>query len=493
MTTMFVQLRRVVYLLVFLTCISALVLAQGEKGVVTEVAKNDVEAAVIDQEKAWGTYLDIPNFTKDELGKNDILGETGNADLRDIVWRTLVIVRDSEIHFKNGTACASEWKKVVEANEKTVRDAEEATEKIKGLINRIDEVADPETKDKYGKKTPMKLKDACDAEKFAKLIQDIQEILGETKEKAPGKEVVFKIAEAKQAELLCKSKRSDVDHILRDLERKVEGITSYVGDYNRSDNAMLVKRVAEGINATLRNVTALIDNVTVQDRFAVGRIKTLVQEWKEAYAELERLADLRSAWTSDTSNQKCKIGEKQSQLEAISGLIKEPLEEIKNATDTVGAVDERAKETRKEYARLVIRNVTEAIKNVTTGMEEKKKEVARERARREEEARRAAEKARRKREEEERARQAAERVREEQARQAAEKAKEEQARQAAEKARLAAEQKAREKEARRAAEKAKQEEAEKAKKKKDDSSSPALVHSSLILLVLCVLGYTLVC
>ncbi|ORC91917.1 uncharacterized protein TM35_000041310 [Trypanosoma theileri] len=498
MTMMFVHLRRVVCLLVFLHFISVLVLAEGEKEVVTEVANNDVEAAVMDQERAWETYLDIPNFTREELGENDILGESGNADLKDAVWKTLVTVKESEIHFKNGTACMSEWKKVVEANEKTVKDAAGATERIKGIIKKIDEVADRETKDKYGKITTMKLKDACDGEKLDKLLQEIPKVLKETKEKAPGKEVVFKIAEAKQAELLCKATRSNVAHVLIDIERKVEGITTFVGDYNRSDKAMLVKRVAEGINATLRNVTALIDNVTVQNRFAVGRIKTLVQDWKEAYAELERLAKLEGS-TPLGSNQKCKIEEKKSQLEEISGLIAEPQKEIKKATDTVGAVGEDAKKERKEYADEVNRRVTEAIKNVTTGMEEKKDEVAQEKMRREEEARRAAERAR----EEERARQAAEKDKEvERVRQAAEKAKEvERARQAAEKARLAAAQKAKEEKARQAAEKAMEEKAKRAveeelpqkkKKKRDGSSSPALVHSPLLLLLLCVLGCTAV-
>ncbi|ORC91283.1 uncharacterized protein TM35_000062880 [Trypanosoma theileri] len=81
---------------------------------------------------------------------------------------------------------------------------------------------------------------------------------------------------------------------------------------------------------------------------------------------------------------------------------------------------------------------------------------------------------RRKRDEEEKAKQAM-----------AQKAKEEEAKRvSAEKAKQAAE-KAREEEAKRAA--------EKAKKKKDDSSSPAMLHGSLLLLLLCVMGCTLVC
>ncbi|ORC85240.1 excalibur domain-containing protein [Trypanosoma theileri] len=120
--------------------------------------------------------------------------------------------------------------------------------------------------------------------------------------------------------------------------------------------------------------------------------------------------------------------------------------------------------------------------------EEKVRRIAEEK-----EKRNAEEKARREREEQERLE--AERVRkdrEDQERLDAEKtrkAREEQERLDAEKTR-----KAREEQERSAMEKARQEAREKAKqKKKVDGSSPALVHGPLLLLLLCVMGCTLVC
>ncbi|ORC91904.1 uncharacterized protein TM35_000041180 [Trypanosoma theileri] len=486
MTTMFVRLRHVMCLLVVLQCLSVLVLAQGETGVATEDANNNIGVAVLNKKKAWETYLDIPNFTKEDLEGDDFLGKPGNKELRNTVWNALVAVRESEVHFKNGTACMTEWKKVVEANEKTVRDAEDATKKIEGLTKSIGEVADRDVVDESGRKIPLRLKNTCEKKKFEDLLQEIPKVLGETKEKAPTAEAVFNIADANQTEVLCKATRSNVDDVLRNLEQKIGGIATFVGDYERSDKAMLVKRAAEGINATLRNVTALIDNVTVQDRFAVSKANAQVEEWRMAYAELAFLAELGNADTSETKGT-CEVKGKEPQFGEIRKLLQTPKKEMDDAVKKVEAVGEDKK---KKYAAEVNKRVTEAIKNMTTGMEREKERIAREKARREEGARRAAEEARRKREEEERARkETVQRAKENEAREAEKMAREKEAREA--------EKKAREKEVREAAEKIREEEAkraaEKAKKKKDGSSSPALVHSSLILLVLSVLGCTLVC
>ncbi|ORC82257.1 uncharacterized protein TM35_000941070 [Trypanosoma theileri] len=124
------------------------------------------------------------------------------------------------------------------------------------------------------------------------------------------------------------------------------------------------------------------------------------------------------------------------------------------------AAEEEAKRLREEAKRAEARRRAE----------EERRRIEEENTRRAREE----EEARRKKDEEEKAKQAA-----------VQKAEEEAKRVAAEKAKQAAAQKA-EEEARRVA-------AEKAKKKKDGSSSPALVHSpSLFLLVLSVLGCTLV-
>ncbi|ORC91896.1 uncharacterized protein TM35_000041100 [Trypanosoma theileri] len=502
MTTMFVQLRRVVCLLVLLHFCTSVAYASGDAGtedVARAKAETKIKVAVLDPEKAWETYLDIPNFTEEDLKGDAFLGKEENKELRRTVWNALVTVKNSEIHFKNGTACMTEWKKVVEANEKTVKDAEKATEKIKDLIKRIEEVAEFEPVDGDVNKKKMKLGGKCKDATLKKLLQDIPGVLKDTRGGAPKAEAVFKIAEANQTEILCKATRSNVDDVLRNLEQKIDGITTFVGDYDRSDKAMLVKRAAEGINASLRNVTALIDNVTVQDRFAVGKAVAQVEIWKQAYAELAQLADLGGAEPGSTDGS-CNIKEGVTQLEEIRRLINEPKKEMDDAMVKVGAdgaegaQSKDTKEKKKEYARQVMKNVTETIKGVTMGMEREKERVAQEKARREEEARIAAEKEAARRAREEKRRQAAaaaaeaQRVKKEQER----KKREEEAERTAEKARLAAAQKAREEEARRvAAEKAKKE-AEKAKKK-NDGSIPALLHSSLILLVLCLLGCTLVC
>ncbi|ORC82970.1 uncharacterized protein TM35_000801080 [Trypanosoma theileri] len=145
------------------------------------------------------------------------------------------------------------------------------------------------------------------------------------------------------------------------------------------------------------------------------------------------------------------------------------------------------------------REIQGDIKEFKGDLERAVKEVALEKklaAERDKKEREEQESARRAREEEERARKVRE-VEEKKAREEKEKkAREEQEREAKER-----EQRAREEEKRRAAEKPRREEvkrvvekkAKNAKKKGDGSHSPALVHSPLLLLLLSVLGCTLVC
>ncbi|ORC85783.1 uncharacterized protein TM35_000332400 [Trypanosoma theileri] len=483
MTTISVQLRGVVYLFVLMQCFSDLVRAQevrrSAKEVATTVVNNSIEVEVKDRQTALGSFLDIPKYTDDDLERDEVL--MGKLDLKIAVRIALRDLSKSEDLFKRGTACISEWDKVVAANEKAFREAKEATEKIGVLVARAKKIKE-EAKTVKSDTKNTKAKELND------VFVEIRDLLKGTKDRAPNADTVFKIVEADHAERICLSIRHDVEYVMGDLKQRLEGITTYKGEYESCDKAVKVKSAVEKVHGTLKYVTNLIGNATVHDRFSVGKAKAQVEVWKKAYTDLAAMERLVVTQVGDGRVETEFEVKANKVLDEIQNDITAPKTIIDNSTDKK---NEGTVVKKKKIVEEVNRRVDVATKAVGERIVEEKKEIAEERARKAaEEARKAAEEAKRKRDEEEKRRQeAAQKAREEEAREAVERDREVDARLAGEKVRENA--------AREVAEKAKKEAElarEKAKKKKDGGNGPALVHSSMLLLVLLTgLGYTLMC
>ncbi|ORC82805.1 uncharacterized protein TM35_000831060 [Trypanosoma theileri] len=474
MTTMFVQLRRVVYLLVLLHFCTSSVYANAQMDVLSRRERE----AVVNQEDALGLFLDVPNYSLDELKQDDVLNKVDQLPLT--VHHLLLAVKDSEIHYKNGTACKAEWERVVATNEKTVREAEAATKEINDLLAKVTKIKEDEKAKVVDTKNTR-------AQEFNEVLEKIRSVLKKYKDKAPNGETVFEIAKAHQAELLCSAIRSNVDHVLGRLKDKLKLLGYYAEqEYNTSERAMRVKKIGELVRDTLQNVTHLLGKVKVHDRFAVGKASDQVDAWKKAYEQLNDLENLAEERAIGGGSGEAITKKNAQVIEEIKKDIKKPKEDIDKVTQEG---DGETKARKKKVYGEVNKNMTEAIKVATKSMEEEKKRIARERAKREEE-RRAAEDAARRAEEEKRriARETQERIRrEEEAKRAAEEA----ARRVEEEVKKRAQE---EEEAKRVAtEEAKKELARNTKKKKDNSVRPSLMHGPLLLLLLCVLGCTLVC
>ncbi|ORC81419.1 uncharacterized protein TM35_001171010 [Trypanosoma theileri] len=485
MTTMFIQLRRVVYLLVLLQSCICVVYAQVFRESKNEMKHLGGEEAVVDRAKAAETFLAIPNYTDEELETDGVLGVSGNSEMLRAVRYALRDVRGAEAHFNNGMACRAEWEKVLASNKKAVEDAREATRSIGALVAKIEEKRNRSVKEK------IVLKDIGTLE-FKKLVEDIRNVLKENKDKTPNGEMVFKVARADQAERVCKTIRIEIDRVMGILKQRMEEVTFDKGEYEKSDKAKEVRKAAEKVRETLQNVTHLIGNTTVRDNFLMGEAKAQLRLWEKAYTELAILGKMELTREGvDTPT------EIEKEIDGVLLELKKDIEEPKKVfSDLASKTNETTVASMNEIDRNVKEGVEVEIKAETTRMKEEKERVLEERRRKEEEARRIAEKARR--DEEERKRIAEERRAKEEAKRAAERL-----RVAEEEERMAAE-KVKEDEARKAAEKVKEDEAklaseearkraEAAKKKEDSSSSPSLVHGPLLLLLLCVLGCTLVC
>ncbi|ORC91301.1 uncharacterized protein TM35_000063060 [Trypanosoma theileri] len=472
MTTMFVQLRHVVYLLVLLECCVCMVRAtddanQGKAGGVDAVTGEEV---FIDREEALRRLSKIPNYDYDDI-KNDGSLSDLYSEFWMAVWKVQLALKDANARFANGTTCISQWGDVIKANNKMVEDAEGATEKITNLTRDIGDVV---TK-KEGGKTVRLPAGNVDKSKFDGLVQEAIKVLEETKEKVPKEDAMKKLDEAEQARLMCTGIRREVDYTLESLKKGLEYYDNFGVNYSANKKAMEVKKVGEDVRDVLQNITHLLGKVTVQGRFSVGEAKKRIEAWRKAYADLELVGGMEEAT------------EKKEELQKIKDKIEVPKKDLGYITDKTNATTaKRGNKTIKD----VDKRIKDANADELQRMEVEKKRIAEDDRRRVEQERLEREMEERRRQEEERQGKAeaaaaeARRVKDEQERkkreEQAKKERDEQAKE--EKAKRVAEEKARQ-----VAEEAK-------KKKKDGSSSPELVHGPFLLIVLmCVLGSTAVC
>ncbi|ORC91914.1 uncharacterized protein TM35_000041280 [Trypanosoma theileri] len=509
MTTMFVQLRRVVYLLVLLQC--CVCAAYGKSGTKVEGAEpsqeegNETEVATLDAVKARRTVVDIPTYTTEEINNDKYLKENNNRDFRQAVAKVMVDIKGLSTQYSKGVACLKALDKVVEESEKTVEKAEEATEKIKKLTQRIDKITEKRlVEDGKGTGKEMKvifLKDDKQKEEFENLLKEIPEALEKAKGKGPDEQMVVAIAQANHTREVCRVVRINVDDVLGSLNNSLNGLIAFPqNDYDKCEMAVRVRDAGKAVHDTMKNVTALMSNVTVFERIILGKAEDQVKDWKSAMEKFELFAQMVEAYNKLDKETQAKVKdgealasnkeyvvEKGDGLEKIKETVKGPKEEIDNLTDKNNEIAENKKTV---AVGKINKTIYDEIDKEDNLLAEEKVKIQKEK---EEAARR--EKEERRRQEEERQKQAAaaeaeaQRIKEEQERkkreEQAKKERDEQAkRDAEEEAKRAVEEKAL-----RDAEKAKAA----AKKKRDGAVSPALVHSPLLLLVLCVLGCTFVC
>ncbi|ORC91268.1 uncharacterized protein TM35_000062730 [Trypanosoma theileri] len=372
-----------------------------------------------------------------------------------------------------------------------VKQAEGVTKKIVNLTKSIEAITTRGWDGEQGeRKTVLRLKSIVDKDKFEELLRKANEVLRETENEVPTKDAVSKIDEAEHLKLMCTGIRKEVDYTLNALKEAIKSYDYLDVNYSGNALAMEVKNAGEEIRDVLQNVTNVLGNVTVQNRFSVGEAKGRLEAWKKAYAELKLVGEMHEVKVMLPEEVKSFVEGKRVELEALKSKVEGPKKVFDNRTDRKNKETEARRNTTIEE---VDKRLKEANAAELLLMEEEKKKIAEDDKRRAEEERR--------RVEEEKARLAAEEKRmldEEKAKMEEKKrvAEEAERKKAADKARLAKEEQersAKQEEAKRAKEEEAKRAAEKAKKKKDGSSRPALVLSSLVPLLLFVLGCTLVC
>ncbi|ORC83132.1 uncharacterized protein TM35_000781000 [Trypanosoma theileri] len=448
MTTMFVQLRRVVYLLVLLQCYACVTRAQSG------------EARV--------------NKSPDERLREK------EVQLKYEVDR----VNDTVV---KGVSCLNLWKEAVRESNQSRADADSAAGRAEDISQRISEMI-----------TGVGAEGTINNWKEVKgLVAEVEETTGKLRQSI--EETERKLRDAyKTGKVFCRFEYENAINAKEELERARgrydEALDPYEGPKPSGEKN---KELYENSTVVHNEISAFIGDYKLFGGDAQHSQVTSYAHMKDAREVLDATVVKLGLLKTKVDAQVGKIGSPPENTEAtaVKQKIEDVYEKVKNSgvKDTVRAkIEDEPKESKLEASNFSVKLKSE-MENVVQRLEEERRRIAEEKVRREEDARRAAEEeAKRKRaEEEERAREeAAQKAREREAREAAKKAKEVEAR-LAETA-----EKSREKEVREAAEKAKgeAERAQKAKKKNDRAESPALVHASMLLLVLiCVLGCTLVC
>ncbi|ORC92210.1 uncharacterized protein TM35_000044240 [Trypanosoma theileri] len=445
MTTMFVQLRRVVYLLVLMCFLSR-------------------EAQVIYGQKT----AKCPEPREEELE----LAER----IMDRTWNGPGIegVRSAQEMLAGGRACLEMWgREERECNENYafMEAAWNATTEIVRTIN-------DSLKGKWAKDTA-----SCETEAVRKFVGGFDQMKAKYNKAADAVDELVKNVSRTQRECLTYVANlrdpanklnvtlesykamvlNDTDYRNCDLEKRNETVVDYTA---RS-------REMERVLGELHNLSGKTHACKLQSE---GGVKLLLEK---KYGEFRELCPSKAVRPDQTTFTKVKNEVVKGKGSGDTGPTnKDEAREAEERQKDIKAFNETLLPLVKKH----IKEVEQVEIKIKADAEERKARRAREKQEAEERARRAEEERKRKAEEAKRAAEEEKKrkAEEQKAMQAAQKAKEEEAKRvAAEKAKQAKE------EAKRAA--------EKAKNKKDGGSSPALVHSSLILLVLSVLGCTLVC
>ncbi|KAH9599431.1 hypothetical protein LSM04_000972 [Trypanosoma melophagium] len=350
-----------------------------------------------------------------------------------------------------------------------------------------------------------------DSSGIEKLLQEAQETLDSTDDAVSG--TAYKVAVTKYANMACFVSQGNVENVLDRLEMLQQGLQSYMGkgeSMHKNETCVLLVQNSTKIRKELNEVRAEISKALFDGRnIRSDAVKAL----KEAVSELE---NVKSELKGSLSVANGKVLETQNKIEEIVNTSKEDLRQITGMPKTKSDGTVMPRDLKKEAE---LRGTTEgklkgfveiAVGREAVALEEVKKKL--EERRRIAEAIQAEGSMKSEKDETERAAEEKRvRMAEAQKRAAEEKRKTEEERKTAEeKSRKATEEekagKAKEEETKTLAEEAERKAGEKAEqfageavnktkeKNKDGSSSPALLHSPLLLLVLlCVLGCTLVC
>ncbi|ORC91275.1 uncharacterized protein TM35_000062800 [Trypanosoma theileri] len=438
MTTMFIQLRRVVYLLVLLQCC---------------VCVYDVD------------------------------GAPGDTEYTDMVTKlNSSIVGAGEMLLK-GEFCLPEWEKYRNACDTDAALAKKSAGELSGIVKDLERKIDehiPDVKGTGGIRVSVTL------EKVKELGKQVEKTKQKTNETlVEAEKARLSVAKAQAAQDGCATIRNNIESARADLDRILEGFLGYMRDGDSEVNKRLDK---DG-----RNMSGKMVAYVLAYGHRVGWSKGYIKAAEEKIAEAKEEAKKAVAALKKID---ARLAEQESLAEEArekGGLVQKAIKEMSESKETeerIGSLThrEKAKEKRVETAKEVAKEMKKAIED---SIKEKEKRDKEERERREREERERKERERIEREERERNEREEKEKREREERERKEREGKEK-RDREERERRLAEEKAKRDEAERMAQE-KEELEKKAKKRKDGGVVFTLAHGPLVMLLLCVLGFALVC
>ncbi|ORC84634.1 uncharacterized protein TM35_000432020 [Trypanosoma theileri] len=461
MTTMFVQLRRVVYLLVLLQCCVYVACKEGED-------RN------VDVDEFLKNYN--PNDREMERAAEKVQLYTNAADRMLGEGRTTLLV----------------WKKKVDSCNDTRLSVKKATDAVVGLANEMKLYTDPAGK---GEKRGYVLKSGVKGEALLLLVDKIKKVLG-GKDDAPN-ETEKSIDYANVAGKACLTSLMNMEDVLNNLNSSRGGLLSFGEEDVRKNQtlAVLLER-SKNVHEELIQLQNDTNKERLRAAQAVSDAREQIKAWNGAMTELKLMGAVGEARGDQLNGLG---GSREKIVEGLKTIKESSTDRLEKFKDF--RMEDNKKNRKGDAVKEINATVIEANTTEMGRIAEQRRKEEEDRVRRaEEEARRGAEEKARKAQEE--ARRVAQEERQKQAAAEAQRAKEEQERRKREEqAKREKEEQAkkeREEKAKRDAEEESKRIAEEkaknaAKKKKDGAVTPFLMHGPLFLLLMCVLGCTLVC
>ncbi|ORC84359.1 uncharacterized protein TM35_000461780 [Trypanosoma theileri] len=463
MTTMFIQLRRVVYLLVLLQCCVCVSYADPSGRVAADGLKRDEE--VLDEHQ-------------------DVLAAENKAR----AWINTV-----DEHLAEGRGYSAVWEEVVNSTNASSQLANSTAMAVKELVEELDKKAVVKGGTKY------KMVDG-DENKIKELVQKIKEAVTNTESR------VYEVWGARWHGLPSLGTLEDA---VRDFNETREYYLRKLAEANVTYWTPDKIKIAKDSNKTYHELFAITEKYVKLNGLSIVTESEVRGRIKEVQNTME---GVKNKLTEIKTN---KVEGDAGKIDGILSAIKEIDTPCKNVLKAVDArpigtakpkkgvtIGVRMKAEKKRIKELIpVERKAEADRLAKEEQARKDEAARQERERQEklkEEQRLARERERMAQEEMERKKKAAaeeaEKRKADEKRAEEEKAKQDQERKEAEEKAQGAREALKKKEKEqleRAAEEAKKK--AEATKRNDNSYSPALAHSPLLLLLLCVLGYTLVC
>ncbi|ORC91915.1 uncharacterized protein TM35_000041290 [Trypanosoma theileri] len=469
MTTMFVQLRGVVYLLVLLQCVAFVSHANTAVG----------------GESSEGPTVTAHVEKSDEDSEAEVKKpEPCDPEICPMVEKRLAEwIRIVDDYLADGRGCRSVWDAVVNTANETSKLANTSAIKVGGLVKKIEE------EQTVGDQTELVAKDV---EILEDLVRKVKEAVDNTRSS---------VLDTWRAEWFCGHKRGTLEEAQNGFKKEID-IYIHERVAMRNETYWTIERVetAERSNKTyfeLQNITKRLKDLKGWSQATKVNVEHRVKAAKKQLNEAkEKLEKIKPGETLGVGSKDEGI---KNNITNITGEIDTFVKKIenwrpnKNTGPKENSVDARIKQAIENEKKLVEqeketdknKRIEERAQREREAQEQKEREVQAQRAREAQEQKEREAQAQKTREAQEqkdrevqaqKAREAQEQkereVRAQEAKDALEKTEKEQLERAAEEARKKAE----------------------AAKKNDNSVSPALVHVPLLLLlVLTVLGSTLVC